>query len=88
MTKSLKVTPPGSTGGTRHVEWEFLPETFCPGCGHKGVWHETGSGDYYVGEDYGCTACGSKGCMWDTSGGTLDDHVSASLKAAELAVDL
>jgi hypothetical protein len=34
-------------------------ELFCPQCGIKGVWEEQGPGDWYVGSDYLCQACGS-----------------------------
>jgi predicted RNA-binding Zn-ribbon protein involved in translation (DUF1610 family) len=39
-------------------EWEKL-ELFCPKCGKQDVWHETGTGDYYVEEQYMCAACGA-----------------------------
>ena len=37
-------------------EWEKT-ELFCPHCGKRGVWHDTGGGDYYVGETFICPAC-------------------------------
>lgn len=37
-------------------EWE--PEDlFCPRCGQKAVWRCASGGDYYVGEQFLCTAC-------------------------------
>lgn len=30
---------------------------FCPKCGRQGVWHDTSSGDFYVGEQYICSGC-------------------------------
>lgn len=30
----------------------------CPMCGEKGVWQEDGKGDYYVGSQLMCAACG------------------------------
>lgn len=38
--------------------WEKL-ELFCPSCGKQSVWHDTGAGDYYVGEQYMCADCGA-----------------------------
>jgi hypothetical protein len=41
-----------------HEAWE--PEDlFCPKCGQKHVWRCDSGGDYYVGEQYICTACKS-----------------------------
>lgn len=37
-------------------DWEFLPDTFCPNCGHKGVWANL-EGDFYVGNQHICTQC-------------------------------
>lgn len=31
---------------------------FCPNCGKEEVWEDKGSGDYYMGVDYICVACG------------------------------
>jgi len=36
--------------------WEFLPDTFCPNCGHKGVWAGDGY-DYYVENEHVCLEC-------------------------------
>ena len=41
-------------------EWAPLPALYCPACGQKSVWHETGPGDYYVEELHLCIACGSQ----------------------------
>jgi hypothetical protein len=38
--------------------WE-LEGLFCPKCGQKHVWRCDNGGDYYVGEQYICTACRS-----------------------------
>jgi hypothetical protein len=38
--------------------WEET-EYFCPCCGKKAVWHEDDPGDYYVGEQFLCIACGA-----------------------------
>ena len=32
-------------------------ETYCPRCAKKEVWFRDDGGDYYVGEQYICTAC-------------------------------
>lgn len=32
-------------------------DLFCPNCGTRSVWQEQSPGDYYVGEDFICTAC-------------------------------
>ena len=37
--------------------WEKL-DLFCPHCGKKEVWHDFAAGDYYVGEQHLCSACG------------------------------
>lgn len=34
-------------------------DLFCPGCGKGPVYEENGEGDYYVGKDFWCLACGS-----------------------------
>ncbi len=36
--------------------WD-LTEYHCPHCGKNEVWHETGGGDYDVGEEHICTNC-------------------------------
>lgn len=80
MMTTLKVTPSKTAG-----EWEFFEERHCPGCGHRGVWCETGPGDYYVGPTYACTSCSQSGVMWDTSTNSVPAEVFAALKAAEPA---
>jgi hypothetical protein len=37
--------------------WTTHGDLFCPNCGKKEVWVEEGGGDYYVGNQYICTAC-------------------------------
>jgi hypothetical protein len=39
------------------TEWTRT-ELFCPKCGKQPVFEEKGEGDYYVGADHCCTACG------------------------------
>jgi predicted RNA-binding Zn-ribbon protein involved in translation (DUF1610 family) len=82
--RTLRCTPPGPRGGLGQTAWEFLDDTFCPGCGHKGIWREDAAGDYYLGPDYACTACDSKGFMWETNG-SVEPHILVSLRAAEAA---
>jgi hypothetical protein len=45
--------------GSHHYWDEFEKEPWhCPNCGQKELWTATGSGDYYVGNESICTACG------------------------------
>jgi transposase-like protein len=44
-------------GGHSYVEEWQKSAYHCPRCGQKEVWHETGPGDYYVGEKFICLAC-------------------------------
>lgn len=44
----------------RHVTELLKSKMYCPNCGKQEIWEEQGSGDYYAGVDYVCTACGSK----------------------------
>lgn len=48
-----------------HHYWEDFEKTdlFCPACGKQEVWEEQGAGDYYLGPDFICTACGSDWTM-------------------------
>lgn len=46
-------------GHTYDESWEKT-DYFCPGCGKPHVWHETGPGDYYVGEQFLCLKCGGR----------------------------
>lgn len=52
---------PGEARKFSHHYHEALePEDlFCPKCGQKHVWRCDNGGDYYVGEQYICTACRS-----------------------------
>ena len=36
--------------------WKKL-DLYCPNCGKQTVWHETGGGDYYAGEEHMCLSC-------------------------------
>jgi len=51
-----KINVPSGQGGTSEFEEE--PNTFCPHCGSKGLWNDTGSDDYYQGSPSWCLACG------------------------------
>lgn len=43
---------------SHHYIEEFLPcDLFCPNCGYRSVWREQSPGDYYVGQEFICTAC-------------------------------
>ena len=59
----LVVVVPGFFGYGQS-ELEYLPTLYCPACGVQTVWHETGPGDYYVGETFHCSSCGATGSMW------------------------
>lgn len=50
-----------SNGAFSHSYEEGWEQTryHCPNCGKKAVWHETGGGDYYVGEMHICADCGA-----------------------------
>ena len=59
MTVSFEVKYFKGSGELSHSyeeKWEKT-ELYCPNCGKPEVWHETGGGDYYVGETFICTAC-------------------------------
>lgn len=43
--------------GHSYNETWVRTEYFCPGCGKQEVHMRDGGGDYYVGEQYICTAC-------------------------------
>lgn len=46
---------------THHYMSEYAKTGFyCPLCGARDVWREQGAGDYYMGSDHVCTACGSQ----------------------------
>lgn len=48
-----------------HHYWDEYEKTeyFCAKCGKQEVWESTGPGDYYVGNEALCTACGH-GCHY------------------------
>ena len=56
MSQSVKFKSP--YGHSNEETWKRI-DIFCPACGKKEVWREEDWGDYYVGEEYLCTACGA-----------------------------
>lgn len=56
MKKTFKVK---YEHGHSYEESYEKTELYCPGCGTKGLWDELDAGDYYVGENFVCVACGS-----------------------------
>jgi predicted RNA-binding Zn-ribbon protein involved in translation (DUF1610 family) len=55
----------------KHKEtWEKL-DLFCPRCGAKTVWRDTGFGDIYVGGQHICASCGGSFYLPD---GILDHN--------------
>lgn len=52
---TLSVTR-SATGDPTKLVWEETP-LYCPNCGARTVWCESGEGDYYRGPDHGCTSC-------------------------------
>ena len=44
-------------------DWEYLDSMFCVGCGHKGIYQETGCGDYEVGPLHVCPECKRTFCI-------------------------
>ena len=52
------LTASGLSGGVTQERWRAT-KLHCPGCGQQAVWHDTGGGDYYVGEQHICIACRS-----------------------------
>lgn len=68
--------------GKHHYFDEFeKTEYFCPQCGAKEVWQEQGAGDYYVGEDWICTACSS---IWKMIGPSKITEINDMGKIAQL----
>lgn len=50
--------------GSHHYYQNYeKTDCFCPNCGSQEVWQEQGAGDYYLGEQWLCTACSSKWTM-------------------------
>lgn len=44
---------------TRESREDWLSMDFyCPNCGEREVWYQDGPGDFYVGEQHICGACG------------------------------
>lgn len=71
LAKTFRVDYYRVKDGAREVShsyeerWEWLENMHCPACGKGEVWHESGPGDYYVGENHLCLDCGS---VWTIQG--------------------
>lgn len=50
---------------------------YCPVCGKQPVWAEQGPGDFYVGSDYLCLACGATFTLPTYSDAPNDDRQDA-----------
>lgn len=44
--------------GHSYAESWSKTNAYCPDCGKQSAWHDQGGGDYYVDEEFICTACG------------------------------
>jgi hypothetical protein len=64
--------------------WERT-ELRCPSCGAARVWHDTGSGDFYVGETHLCLSCGSHFTIQGPYGPTDDARDPNVQRRAALA---
>jgi hypothetical protein len=53
----MKLTVKYKLGHSYDEDWEAT-EFFCPFCGKKRVWSDSGPGDYYMGPLRLCLACG------------------------------
>lgn len=58
-------------GTTCTMEYERDRSLFCPHCAARSIWRETGDGDYYVGVEWRCSACGA---MFRDAPGEPDDN--------------
>jgi DNA-directed RNA polymerase subunit RPC12/RpoP len=58
MKLSKTVTINYKAGHSYQESWETDGELHCPHCGKREVWVNCNGGDYYVGEQYLCAACG------------------------------
>lgn len=44
--------------GHSYIESWSKTDAYCPDCGKQSTWHDQGGGDYYLDEEFICTACG------------------------------
>lgn len=58
--------PKGHSYKFQYKRWDTM---YCPVCGNKGIWYETGAGDYYVGPSHYCEVCASQFTIQE--GGTM-----------------
>jgi hypothetical protein len=65
-------------------------DVYCVRCGHRGVWTETGDGDYYVGSVSYCRECGTSFTFqggYAEAGGFTDKQILAAIRAQALPPD-
>ena len=55
----IQVTVKYKAGHSYQYRYEQFEECFCPSCGEKSVWYETGPGDYEQGPTHVCIDCNS-----------------------------
>jgi len=53
----IAVTVKYPAGHSYTEQWDYDEGVWCVYCGATEVWHDQGSGDYYVGAKYLCLAC-------------------------------
>lgn len=71
MTAEKGTIEISDAAGYSHKEtWHREPDLFCPNCGKPEVWAEDGSGDYYVGAEHVCLACGEGFTLQNGAGDT------------------
>lgn len=86
MTKNVQVNYYTGSRFTHSYgeKWEKI-DLYCPKCGKKEVWHDTGPGDIDVDEQHLCTSCSHSfylpGGVSDTCGHDADEQRLSALRA-------
>jgi hypothetical protein len=71
---------------THYYEHEYEETSlFCPQCGKRAVWSETGAGDYYCGPTHVCLECSNSFTIQESGEGELSRSIAEQLRTETLA---